>query len=97
MSARSAWVCMTKWVRKGVGSALLNALIELADQWLSLRRLQLDVLVDNQAAIALYEKCGFNKEGIRRDYAFREGRFVDALAMARLRDTGQTAQRQRLD
>ena len=72
------------WTGKGVGAALLGALVDLADQWLNLRRLQLDVLVDNAPAIALYEKFGFAREGIFHDFVFRKGEFIDALAMARL-------------
>jgi putative acetyltransferase len=70
---------------RGVGSALMAALIDLADNWLGLRRLELYVYVDNAPAIRLYEKFGFVSEGTARDFAFRDGRYVDALSMARLR------------
>jgi L-phenylalanine/L-methionine N-acetyltransferase len=70
---------------QGVGSALLAAAIDLADNWLGLRRLELHVYVDNAAGTHLYEKFGFVVEGTARDFAFRDGVFVDALAMARLR------------
>lgn len=40
---------------------------------------------DNAAAIALYRKFGFREEGLMRGYAFRDGTYVDCLAMARLR------------
>jgi putative acetyltransferase len=70
---------------RGIGTALLAALIEVADRWLALRRVELEVFVDNEAAIALYGKFGFEQEGILRDYAFRDGHYVDAFAMARLR------------
>jgi len=36
-------------------------------------------------AIALYEKFGFEVEGTHRRYAFRNGEYVDAYSMARLR------------
>jgi putative acetyltransferase len=71
--------------RRGVGTALLVALIDLADNWLNLKRLELTVFVDNQPAIALYERHGFVREGVLVAYAFRAGQFVDALTMARLR------------
>jgi|SRR5690349_155251 putative acetyltransferase len=71
---------------RGVGTALLAAAIELADKWLGLRRLEIHVYADNEAGIRLYEKFGFVVEGTARDFAFRDGMFVDALAMARLRD-----------
>ncbi len=71
--------------RKGVGRALLEALVDLADNWLNLRRIELTVHGDNAAAIRLYERFGFQREGLHRDYAFRDGAFADALCMARLR------------
>ena len=49
------------WHGKGVGSSLMAAAIDLADNWLNLRRLELEVLVDNEAAIALYTKFGFEQ------------------------------------
>src|ERR1700722_2784381 len=69
---------------RGVGAALLGALLELTDRWLNIRRMELTVFADNGRAIALYERFGFEREGLLRDYAFRDGAFVDALAMARL-------------
>ncbi|MGL5812666.1 MAG: GNAT family N-acetyltransferase [Aeromonas sp.] len=73
------------WAGRGVGSALLGAAVDLADNWLNLQRLELTVYSDNAAAIALYRKHGFVEEGRSPAYAFREGRFVDALHMGRVR------------
>lgn len=73
------------WQRQGVGSRLLAAVLEVADNWMNLRRVELTVYADNQAAIALYQKFGFETEGQLRDYAVRGGQFVDVLSMARLR------------
>ena len=72
------------WHGLGVGSTLLSSAIELADRWLALRRLELTVYTDNAPAIRLYEKHGFVVEGTFRHYAFRDGAYVDAHAMARL-------------
>jgi putative acetyltransferase len=74
------------WQGKGVGSALLGAALDLADKWLNLSRIELTVYTDNAAGIALYEKFGFEVEGTHRRYAFRDGGFVDAYSMARLKD-----------
>lgn len=71
--------------RRGGGTALMAAMIDLADNWLGLHRIELTVNADNAAAIHLYEKVGFTVEGRFRDYLFRAGQYVDALAMARLR------------
>jgi putative acetyltransferase len=70
--------------RAGVGSALLVAAIDLAERWLQVRRIELEVYTDNAAAIALYQKFGFVIEGTLRRYAFRDGEWVDVFAMARL-------------
>lgn len=70
---------------KGIGSTLLAALVDAADNWLALTRVELVVNADNLAAIRLYEKAGFEREGLLKAYAFRAGGYVDALAMARLR------------
>ena len=70
---------------RGAGSALMAAAIDLADNWLGLRRIELTVYADNAPAVRLYEKFGFVIEGTAREFAFRGGRYVDAHAMARLR------------
>ncbi len=70
--------------RTGVGQALLGAAIELSDQWLQVRRVEISAFVENAAAIALYRKMGFVEEGRARDYAFRDGRYCDVLLMARV-------------
>jgi len=70
---------------QGVGTALLRALIDLADNWYGLRRLELTVFTDNAAAVHLYEKCGFVVEGTAKGFALRAGQYVDAYYMARVR------------
>ena len=73
------------WQGKGVGTALMAACIDLADNWLNLTRLGLEVYTDNEPAIRLYTKFGFEIEGTLRRWAFRDGQFVDSYAMSRLR------------
>jgi putative acetyltransferase len=71
------------WHRRGVGTALLAAAIDLADNWIGYSRLELTVYTDNAAALALYRKFGFDVEGTARRYALRDGEMVDAYMMAR--------------
>lgn len=70
---------------KGVGSHLLGTLIDTADNWHDIRRIELNVFTDNLPAIRLYEKFGFEREGTLRNDAYRDGKYVDAHVMARLR------------
>lgn len=73
------------WHGRGAGTALMVACINLADNWLNLRRVELEVYADNEPALRLYKKFGFEIEGRLVDYAFRDGEYVDAYVMARLR------------
>jgi putative acetyltransferase len=70
---------------RGVGSALMAAMCDYADRWFGAQRIELTVYTDNAAAIHLYRKYGFEIEGTFRGYAMRDGRYVDAHAMARWR------------
>ena len=69
---------------EGIGTALMRAALNLADNWIGLTRLELRVYTDNEAGIALYEKFGFEVEGTHRRFAFRGGRYVDTYSMARV-------------
>lgn len=71
---------------RGVGTALLSAALNLADNWLNFSRLELEVYVDNAPAIALYKKYGFEIEGTLRKHVFRDGVFVDSHVMARIKN-----------
>jgi putative acetyltransferase len=71
---------------QGVGSALMEAAVELAEKWLNLSRLDLQVYTDNPAAIHLYQKFGFQIEGTLRRQAYRDGEYVDTYVMARVRE-----------
>ena len=73
------------WQGRGVGTRLLAELLEVADNWMALRRVELTVYTDNAPAIALYRKFGFEVEGQLREYAIRDGIYADVLSMARLR------------
>lgn len=69
---------------QGVGTVLMQAMCDYADQWVQVLRLELQVYVDNAPAIALYRKFGFEVEGTHKAYAMRAGRYVDSHFMARL-------------
>jgi ribosomal protein S18 acetylase RimI-like enzyme len=69
--------------RRGVGRALMDA----AEGWareVGVRKLELHVFPYNEAAIALYEGLGYEREGYRRDHYRRSGGFIDAILMAKV-------------
>jgi putative acetyltransferase len=69
---------------RGVGRMLITRLLDWADNWAGVLRVELTVHADNDRAIALYRAMGFEEEGRHRAYAMKDGRYVDALCMARL-------------
>ncbi len=71
---------------QGVGKALMAALMDLADNWLMLVRVELGVYPDNERAIRLYESFGFVQEGVKRKSAIRNGVYIDEIIMGRVRD-----------
>jgi putative acetyltransferase len=73
------------WQGKGIGTALMQAAVELADRWLNLTRIELEVYTDNAPALRLYKKFGFEIEGTLKRHAFRDGAYVDSYFMARVR------------
>ncbi|HLT20088.1 MAG TPA: GNAT family N-acetyltransferase [Thermomicrobiales bacterium] len=70
---------------QGLGSRLFQALMEWAED-AGLARLELTVMTHNAAAIRLYEKFGFEREGTRRMAMRVDGAWVDEYYMARLSD-----------
>jgi putative acetyltransferase len=70
---------------QGIGKALMEAVLDLADNWLMLKRVELSVFVDNERAIALYRKMNFVVEGTKKYAAARNGIYADEYLMARYR------------
>lgn len=86
--ARSAefavWIGAAAHRGKGAGRAASRELLRHAFLDLNLHRVHLTVLEDNAPARSLYRKLGFVEEGILRGAAFKNGGFVDLIAMAML-------------
>jgi RimJ/RimL family protein N-acetyltransferase len=68
---------------QGIGSALLNNLLDWAQQDVRVTKIELRVRSTNTRALALYKKLGFVEEGrFRRRLRLDDGTFIDDLAMA---------------
>lgn len=72
------------WAGRGVGTRLMEAAMDLVDNWLQVTRVELTVFTDNEPALALYRRFGFEVEGTERMAVFRDGEYVDIHMMARL-------------
>lgn len=71
----------------GIGSYLMETMIDWAEKTPQVRRLELDVQVRNTKAVHLYQKFGFAIEGTKKRGAkTKNGEFLDVYAMARLMD-----------
>lgn len=71
---------------QGYGTEALQLLLRYAFQDLGLHRVSLHVFSTNDAAIRLYEKAGFVREGALRRAACIEGRYLDVIVMGLLRE-----------
>ena len=76
-------------LQEHVGRGIGTRLFEELERWArahDVSRLELTVMVNNEAAINLYKKLGFETEGLRRRSLRVDGRWVDEFAMAKLLD-----------
>lgn len=70
---------------QGVGSALLEAVIERARE-LGYHKLVLAGFPFNEAGLALYRRFGFREVGIYKEQGVLDGQWVDTIIMERLLD-----------
>jgi len=73
----------TDYQGKGIGRELMESLIDIADNYLKMVRIELGVMADNEHAVHLYKSCGFVVEGTKKYAAIRDGQYHDMLLMAR--------------
>jgi phosphinothricin acetyltransferase len=77
----SVYVAASAWGR-GVGAALLSALI-LASEQAGFWTLQASIFPENVASVRIHEHCGFRMVGRRERIAQRDGRWRDTVLMER--------------
>ena len=75
---------------RGVGTAAIALLVEFGFARRNLRRIHLQAIASNTAAIRVYEKAGFVIEGLQREHAWVRGGYEDIVRMGILRSE-QTA------
>jgi len=66
---------------KGYGTDATKTIVKFAFEEMNLARVYLRVYDDNPRAIRVYEKAGFEREGVLRKHIFRKGRYSDVIIM----------------
>jgi len=65
----------------GLGAALMSEGLRLARER-RMHRIELTVIAENHRAIRVYEKLGFQREGVKREnYLGEDGKYYDEIIM----------------
>ncbi len=80
------FIASTEHHGRGYGKAATILMLEKAFEIERLHRVYLDVLATNNRAIATYHSCGFREEGVSREAAIKNGKWVDVIRMAILEE-----------
>lgn len=75
-----------EYQNKGAGKYAVNNMINYAFKDLNLNRIELSALESNERALGLYKKIGFKVEGIKKKAFYKEGKFVNKVEMAILKE-----------
>ena len=73
---------------KGVGNLLEECLIKVAFDIACLHTLKLEVIEDNEKALKLYKRFGFEKEGELKDFVFKNGKYKNVIIMGIINKNG---------
>ncbi|TFE24519.1 GNAT family N-acetyltransferase [Cohnella luojiensis] len=71
---------------KGYGTEAMIHMLRHGFETLKLHRIHLGVYAFNPRAIHVYEKIGFQREGVERDALYQDGEFHDMIMMSMLED-----------
>lgn len=76
----------SKNFNKGYGTEALQLMLDFGFGMLQLHRIELGVYNHNNRGIHVYEKLGFKKEGVLRDYLFYKHKYYDLIMMSMLEE-----------
>jgi len=79
------WLAEPMW-GKGIATAAARAMTSHAFETMPLWRLEATVFEWNPASMRVLEKAGFNREGVLRKSAFKDGELIDSVMYAKIRD-----------
>lgn len=70
----------------GLGTFAVQNMLRHAFYNMNLHRVELTVLTDNTRAQHVYEKCGFKREGVKRQSNYKKGKFHDMYCYSILKE-----------
>lgn len=73
---------------KGFGTEVIEVMLTYCYNVLAMHQVYCNVLTHNLNSIALFEKFGFKKIGVKRDWRFYNGVFHDELIMQKINKNG---------
>lgn len=69
---------------KGIGAEAINLLRDYSFSVLNLRQLFANVSEDNEASIHVFEKLGFNRVGVKKDWIFSDGVYKNEILFQKI-------------
>ena len=97
VSRRCHWafyIASPKARGKGVGTLTEYFVLQHVFEELNFNRLCCEVLSMNESVIRMHKEFGFVQEGVLRQHVMKEGRFMDVVSLAMLRQEWSTGKSQ---
>ena len=76
------------WWGRGIMTRAVRAVSDHGHQRLGLVRIEAPVFEWNPASMRVLEKCGYERESIRRRSVFKDGQLIDCMMYVRLAGSG---------
>ena len=73
---------------KGIATQVLTIIIDYCFDVLNMHQLYCNVLQDNPKSMALFEKFGFEKIGVKKDWTLYQGAYFDEVIMQKINKNG---------
>ena len=70
---------------KGYGTEITDLMLKYAFNMLNINKVSLGVNEENIAAVKTYQKVGFKKEGVLREYIYRNNKYYNVILMSILK------------
>jgi aminoglycoside 6'-N-acetyltransferase len=80
--AMDLFIGETQYWNQGIGTKLISAVVNYLFEQLQAVKVVIDPQVWNTRAIRCYEKCGFAKIKLLREYKLHEGKYWNCWLMA---------------